>query len=196
MTILVSSHFADPAHQCQHVFRGLLKALSRPGSVVALPSPSNPPAPFGGVLAAAALTLFDLDSPVWLDEAFDLEAVRQYLHFHTGAPLVEAPGAASFALIGAAVHMPRLEAFANGQAAYPDRSTTLFLKVPALTGGPAIALRGPGIEQAASVSPAGLPGWFWSAWNDNAERYPLGVDVFIADEHALIGLPRTARVSI
>jgi alpha-D-ribose 1-methylphosphonate 5-triphosphate synthase subunit PhnH len=196
MTVVVSSHFADPAHQCQQVFRGLLKAMSRPGHAIALPAPSNPLAPFGGALAAAALTLFDLDSPVWLDAAFDVEPVRQYLHLHTGAPLVGVPGAATFALIGAADRMPRLEAFASGEAAYPDRSTTLFVKVPALTGGTAVSLRGPGIEYMASVSPAGLPGWFWPAWNDNAERYPLGVDVFIADEHALIGLPRTARVMI
>lgn len=196
MTFTVAPHFADPAHECQRVFRGLLKALSRPGHVIAPPAPPSPPAPLGATLAAAALTLFDLDSPLWLDSTFDVEAVRQYLHFHTGAPLVEGPALAAFALIGDPGRMPRFDAFASGVAAYPDRSTTLLIKVPSLAGGPVVALRGPGIEHTASVSPMGLPDWFWPGWNENADRYPLGIDAFIADAHTLIGLPRTARIII
>lgn len=196
MTTIVAPHFIDPTQACQQVFRGLLTAISRPGRAIALPAPPSPPMPFGGALAATVLTLLDFDSPVWLDKAFDCQEVRQYLHFHTGAPLVAEPEASNFALIGAPDRMPRFDRFASGDAAYPDRSTTLLLKLPSLSGGMSVMLHGPGIEHLATASPPGLPEWFWPAWNDNADRYPLGIDILLADDHQVLGLPRTTKANI
>ena len=100
------------------------------------------------------------------------------------------------ALIAAPLAMPPLTVFACGLAAYPDRSATLVLQIPSLVGGQPVSLSGPGIEHSIAVAAAGLPDWFWPAWNENAERYPLGIDVFLADGEAVVGLPRTTRASI
>ncbi|WP_244608614.1 phosphonate C-P lyase system protein PhnH [Bradyrhizobium algeriense] len=191
---LIPSGFRDPVHEVQTAFRRLLKALSRPGTPVSLPGPDEPPAPMAGPLAAIALMLADADCPIWLDATLSTEPVRRYLHFHTNAPQVIDPKAATIALIGDAGRLAGLRGFHPGEAAYPDRSTTLVLQIPALTGGPAVRLSGPGIETTASLAPRGLPDWFWPFCRENAARYPLGVDIFITDDLSVIGLPRSTKV--
>ncbi len=117
MTVdLIPPAFRDPVHDAQSVFRRLLNALSRPGTLVSLPSPAQPPAPMGGPLAAIALTLADGDCPIWLDPALSMEPVRRYLHFHTNAPQVANPMAATVALIGNAGRLPGLGGFCPGEA--------------------------------------------------------------------------------
>ncbi|OPY94420.1 hypothetical protein A5906_13960 [Bradyrhizobium sacchari] len=188
--------FRDPVHDSQSAFRRLLRALSRPGTPVSLPGPAEAPEPMGGPLAAIALTLADADCPIWLDPALSTERVRRYLHFHTNAPQLADPRAAAIALIGDAGWLPGLNGFHPGDAPYPDRSTTLILQLPALTGGSTVRLSGPGIETTTSLAPLGLPNWFWPAWHENAARYPLGVDIFLTDDRAVVGLPRSTNVEV
>ncbi|MGY8685102.1 phosphonate C-P lyase system protein PhnH [Bradyrhizobium sp. UFLA05-153] len=190
---LIAPNFRDPVHESQSAFRRVLKALSRPGTPVSLPGPAQPPVPMGGPLAAIALTLADADCPIWLDPALSTEPVRRYLHFHTNAPQVADPKAAAIALIGDAGRLPPISGFHPGEAAYPDRSTTLVLQVPALTGGAPVRLSGPGIETTATLAPQGLPDWFWQVWRENAARYPLGVDIFLTDDSTVVGLPRSTK---
>ena len=90
--------FADPQLDAQRVFRQLLQAMARPGQVAPLDRLPDAPLPLGRAAAALALTLFDLDTPIWLSE--DLRAAAgDYLAFHTGAPLARDLGAASFVLV-------------------------------------------------------------------------------------------------
>ncbi len=115
----------------------------------------------------------------------------------TPAPLLPASRLkAVFALITDAAQMPPLTAFAVGEAAYPDRSTTLIMQIPSLMQGPTVTLEGPGIETSISVAPAGLPAWFWPTWAANSARYPLGIDIFMADAQSIMGLPRTTKVRL
>ncbi|WP_321897321.1 phosphonate C-P lyase system protein PhnH [Burkholderia cepacia] len=194
IAVPVAPHFGDPIHDAQAAFRGLLKALSRPGTRVPLPGSEMPPAPMGAALAAVALTLADGDCPVWLDAALDSADIHRYLHIHTNAARVAAPEAAVIALIAEPQDMPQFSVFRNGEAAYPDRSATIVIQVPALEGGGTVTLRGPGIETATKIAPRGLPDWFWPAWIENTSRYPLGVDIFLVDRGSVIGLPRTTKV--
>ena len=51
--------------------------------------------------AAIALTLFDHDTPLWLDPIMsETSDVAKWLKFHTGAPVIADPSVCSFALIG------------------------------------------------------------------------------------------------
>lgn len=194
--ITIAPHFVDPVHQSQRAFRGILTALARPGRIVEVCAPAGLPPRMEGAVAAIVLTLLDHDTPLWLDPAFLTEEIRRYLRYHTGAPRVVELAEAAFALIGQPGDMPPLDAFAPGEPAYPDRSATLVLQLPSLEGGQSVILSGPGIEHEIEAAPAGLPEWFWPAWNANAERYPLGVDAFLASGNRVMGLPRTARATI
>ncbi len=86
--------------------------------------------------AAIALTLFDHDTPVWLDPFLSETAeVKKWLKFHSGAPVVSDPSIASFALVSDGAALPQLDRFAFGSNEYPDRSTTVILQVDSLTQG-------------------------------------------------------------
>jgi len=189
----IASGFAQPVFDSQEAFRHALAALSRPGRIETLTRLPQGPSLLDPAAAALALTLFDFDSPVWLDSAAGNLSSEVFLRFHCGCPVVEEPRQARFALVGAASSMPRLAAFHPGDALYPDRSATVIIQILSLVGGPPVVLSGPGIATTASIAPRGLPDWFWSDWALNGALYPQGVDVLLVAANAILGLPRTVR---
>lgn len=189
--LAIQGGFDDPVLGSQGVFRALMHALARPGTVQPLPALPRPPAPLTPELAAVAQTLCDHDTPLWLDPALRDPAVADWLRFNTGAPIVDDPVEAAFAL---ALTLPEIAGFAQGTDEYPDRSTTIVLAVPAFDGGPALTLRGPGIESTATVAPTGLPDDFIAQWAGNRARFPRGVDLLLVSGGRVLGLPRTTRI--
>lgn len=182
---------ADPVHDAQRHFRGLLTALAHPGRAVTLAGAPEGPRPLDPATTAAALTLLDGDTPLWIDWIADTPPLRTYLKFHCGCPIIEHSPVAAFGLITDPANMPRLALFAQGVDQYPDRAATLLLQVPGLEGGPVVTLRGPGIQGSVEMAPAGLPDWFWNDWRLNAAQFPLGVDIFFTCGTTVVGLPRS-----
>src|SRR6202051_3159834 len=139
--------FADKVLSAQSTFRSVMDAMARPGSVQQIGIATGAPSPLMRGAAAIALTLFDHDTPVWLDAAMSATPdVKKWLKFHTGAPVIADSSICSFALIGDPKTLPALDRFAFGSNEYPDRSTTLILQVESLTQGAALELRGAGIH--------------------------------------------------
>lgn len=190
---MTAAAFCAPALQAQTVFRALLDALSRPGSPRALAPPlPTPPAGTGAGLYAAALTLVDFETPVWLAPA--LAGAAAELRFQLGAPLVERPDVAAFALVDDGTALPPLTDFAQGEDTYPDRSTTLLIEVAGLEPGGPWRLTGPGIAGEVRLAMDGLPADFTAQWASNHARFPRGVDVFLFAGASVVGLPRTTRI--
>jgi len=193
---VLSGGFADPVFGAQGSFRALMDALANPGLPQTLVAAEHP-AGLAPELAAVALTLCDHDTEVWLDPTLAGDAaVVAWLRFQTGAPLVAEPAQAQFALVSDAAALPALSRFALGSDEYPDRSTTIALAVTSLAGGPVLTLRGPGIKEARTIAPAGLPEGFLGQWADNRALFPRGVDVLLLSGGQVIGLPRTTRLSM
>jgi alpha-D-ribose 1-methylphosphonate 5-triphosphate synthase subunit PhnH len=188
--------FADPVHDTQAVFRTLLDALSRPGSVGVVENVLPEVQATRAELAAfaALLTLCDYATPVWLAQPDT--ALSSALRFHTGAPLVNEPGQAAFAYIHDASAMPVLESFALGAAESPEQSVTLLIRVEALTGGAPVVLSGPGIQHTATIAPLGLPEHFWRERAALAPLFPCGIDCYLVCGNTLIGLPRTTQAKV
>src|ERR1700731_3115122 len=130
--------FADKGLSAQSTFRSVMDAMARPGSVQRIAVSTGVPAAMMRGTAAIALTLFDHDTPVWLDpQMSETPDVTKWLRFHTGVPMGADSSVSSFAIIGDARALPPLDRFAFGSNEYPDRSTTLILQVGSLTEGPA-----------------------------------------------------------
>lgn len=187
----LAAGFADPVHDAQRTFSALMRAMAEPGRPVPLASDLDPPAPLTREAAATALALLDYETPVFLDRALAAApAVARFLRFHTGAPVVEDPAAARFALVADAAALPDLAAFAQGEPDYPDRSATLLVQVSAIEDGPLI-LEGPGIAGCRGFGATPLPADFAARLAANRAAYPLGVDLFLVAPGAICGLPRT-----
>lgn len=185
--------FVDPVREAQTLFRRIMEATARPGRIEDLSSAPDAPDGLDRAAGGVALTLFDFETPVWLDPALRGAAVEGWLRFHCGCPLTEAPERAAFAVVTEAARAPDLAAFDQGDAKYPDRSTTVVLRVEALSGGPPMTLTGPGIKGATSIAPLGLPVHFWRQFADNNSAFQFGVDVLLVAGDRLMALPRSAR---
>jgi len=177
--------FANFPFDSARAFRAILQALSRPGQIVTLTG-AIPPAPLSPAAGIAALTLLDATTPVHLAGPHDTEALRQWLTFHTGAPLV-GPAEAAFA-IGTWDWLCPVARFAIGTSEYPDRAATLIVEMAELTMQGA-RLTGPGIQGTARLS---LPEI--AAFVANGALFPLGFDALLTCGHQLAGLPRSTRV--
>jgi alpha-D-ribose 1-methylphosphonate 5-triphosphate synthase subunit PhnH len=187
--------FADKVLSAQSTFRSVMEAMGRPGSVQRIVAAAGAPAAMMRGTAAIALTLFDHDTPVWLDPLMSgTSDVAKWLKFHTGAPVVADSQICSFALIGDARALPALDRFAFGTNEYPDRSTTLILQVESLTQGPGLELRGPGIDGTAVLQAAIQPADLFERLAINAALFPRGIDVVLVHDDRIVAIPRTTRL--
>ena len=189
----LAAGFADAPHDAQRVFRAVLDAFAHPGRIVRLPANLEAPTALSTAAAAFLLTLVDRDTPLWLAPDFDKDDVRAYLRFHTGTPLAAHQGDALFALVSSG-REGLLDGFNIGTDAYPDRSATLLIEASDLRTGPAVTLRGPGIDGTAQATVAGLAAGFWRDWAANNALFPCGVDVVFAAGSELLALPRSIAV--
>jgi alpha-D-ribose 1-methylphosphonate 5-triphosphate synthase subunit PhnH len=188
--------FADKVLSAQSTFRSVMDAMARPGSVQRIGSAAGAPAAMMRGAAAIALTLFDHDTPVWLDGRMQATAdVAKWLKFHTSAPVVTDSSIASFALVGDSENLPALDRFAFGSNEYPDRSTTLILQVESLTGGPVVELQGPGIDGSATLRASIRPRDLFERLAINGALFPRGIDVVLVHDDSIVAIPRTTRLA-
>ncbi|MGJ4994542.1 phosphonate C-P lyase system protein PhnH [Bradyrhizobium sp. HKCCYLR20261] len=187
--------FSDKVLAAQSTFRTVMEAMARPGSVRHIEAPVGRPACLMHGTAAIALTLFDHDTPIWLDAPLAAAAeVGAWLKFHTGAPITGKPSQASFALVAAPDTLPDFSSFALGSAEYPDRSTTLILQVASLSAGRTFQLRGPGIDGTATFAASIAPADLFERLSINERLFPRGIDVVLVDGSSIVAIPRTARL--
>lgn len=184
--------FSDPVLDSQSVFRALMNAMARPASIARVQTPMVPPSPLGLAAGAIACALIDADTPFWLDAAFDGDALKSWLAFHTGGQPAISMAEAVFALVGVPFSMPAFDRFAQGTQEYPDRSATLILQLESLESGEPLAFKGPGIKDVATIAPRGLPRSFGAQWVVNRKRFPRGVDLVLAAGDVFACLPRSA----
>jgi alpha-D-ribose 1-methylphosphonate 5-triphosphate synthase subunit PhnH len=186
--------FADKVLSAQSTFRSVMDAMARPGSIQRIASTAGAPVGMMRGAAAIALTLFDHDTPVWLDPQLADTGVAAWLKFHTGAPVTVDASEASFALVTDGASLPALDSFALGSSEYPDRSTTVILQVESLNKGLAYELRGPGIDGATTLNATIAPGDLFERLAINANLFPRGIDVVLVHDDAIVAIPRTTRL--
>lgn len=199
----VGAGFSDLALGSQAVFRAALEALSHPGRIVDLPHDAEVPRHGHAASAALLLALLDPDCKLWLSPTLAKSDAAAWLRFHCGCVIVEDPSQAQFAWIAGGDEAPALERFAQGSDTYPDQSATCVVDVPSLADGDDTegwTLRGPGIRTETRLCVDGLP-------PERAEKliaqraaqqaaFPRGVDLFLATEHQIVGLPRTTHIEL
>ena len=176
--------FADAPVQAARAFRAAMRVMARPGTIEVL-DVARPPAPVSPAAGTLLLTLCDPETGLFLAPGHDTPALRDWIAFHIGAPIVAAQEA-QFAL-GAWDALHPITQFPIGTPEYPNRSATLIVEMAQLsaTGTP---LTGPGIRDRAELS---LPDA--EAMRANASLFPLGLDFFLTCGDRVAALPRSTK---
>ena len=187
--------FGEPVFHAQSVFKLMMDAMARPGTIQTVARNAMPPAPLGVAAGAIALTLCDHDTPVWLSAGLAKSAVPQWLGFHTGAPVTSEKAEARFAFAEAGTPLSSFGLFAAGTQEYPDRSTTLVIELADLEAGRRLALTGPGIKTVTDIAPLGLSDTFLRLWTENRALFPRGIDIMLTSGCRFLCLPRTAKIT-
>lgn len=177
--------FADAPRDAAFAFRGLMRALARPGSIEVVEG-AKPPSPLSVAAGSLILTLADGDTPIHLAGVSDTDAARGWIGFHTGASVVT-PQKAVFA-IGRWEDLLPLSSYAIGTPEYPDRSATLIVECDTLEQS-GNRLTGPGIRESAALS---LPDP--DALVRNNALFPLGLDFYFTCGNQVAALPRSTRI--
>jgi alpha-D-ribose 1-methylphosphonate 5-triphosphate synthase subunit PhnH len=187
--------FADKVLSAQTTFRSVMDAMARPGTVCRVTASVGTPSSLMRGTAAIALTLFDHDTPIWLDRTMAATPeIAKWLKFHSGAPVIADGSVCSFALAACGSELPAFDNFSFGSNEYPDRSTTLILQVESLDEGRAYELCGPGIDGTAILQAVIEPDNLFERLAINATLFPRGLDVVLVHDDAVVAIPRTTRL--
>lgn len=190
----VKRGFEKPALESQRLFRLIMDAIAQPGLIQDLSDAPVPPAGINRATGAIALTLFDFETTIWLDPALRGGEVEAWLRFHCGCPMTLETREAEFAIITDTATAPTLVEFNQGDAKYPELSTTLIIEVQTLNNNQGQTIRGPGIQTTRDVGVEGLPENFWEQFSDNHKLFQFGVDVMLTHDCNVMGLPRTVQI--
>ncbi|PLY14536.1 MAG: phosphonate C-P lyase system protein PhnH [Sedimenticola sp.] len=186
--------FDNPEYASQQVFRQVMNAMARPGTVVDLPDVDT----VGSLHTASmalCLSFFDYETTVWLSDGLKKnELFNQTLQFHCGCSITENPSTAGFALIGDLMDLPSLSVFSPGNEEYPDRSTSVVIQVDYLSHMGGVRLQGPGVKGDVRLDAPVFTIDFLQQWNENHQIFPLGVDVYLACGRQVAVLPRTVML--
>lgn len=189
--------FADPVMDAQVTFRTIMQAFAEPGTLQTLPEATlatlEPPVGLSRGAAAILLALADFETPVHLEK--NGGAIAAFLRFHTGCPIVDAPAKSGFAHVADGAVFDDLGRYAQGTLEYPDRSTTLIIEVESLSQGTPLTLAGPGIAGTRTVRLSPIHPDLPQRLAENTALFPQGVDLLFTDGRAIVGLPRSTRVT-
>ncbi|CAN0583747.1 unnamed protein product [Ectocarpus sp. 12 AP-2014] len=184
-TAALTGGFSNAPVDAAHAFRAVMTVMARPGEIRTLDQ-ATPPAPLSVAAGTLILTLCDPETGLYLAGACDNAQVREWVAFHTGAPIVAAE-VATFA-VGQWGDLAPLSRFPVGTPEYPDRSASLIVECDGLEASGTV-LEGPGIRDTARLN---LPEV--SAFAANHTLYPLGLDFYFTAGDSIAALPRSTAV--
>lgn len=190
--------------QAQSIFRLLLRAMARPGSVVELSdleiySPARNKYPF-----LILFTLLDhevgfavLDSKANADD----KALSEYISANTASRDLSIEEA-DFVLIFGGASKGALWRMRRGSLEYPDESATILCDVERIEEGFSpqslhLELSGPGIPSRRTVSIEGADQDLFVELAEVNQEFPLGVDAIFSDRMGrVVCLPRSTEVKL
>lgn len=177
----------------QNVYRDLLMAMSRPGTVRKLMPEIS--LIWGSGLMAATATLIDQEVSFHVVE--DESLARSISHTTHGRVLPAEQ--ADFILMPAGTSKGLIKRVRRGRAEYPDQGATLIYQVELLKEGRSdsyLQLTGPGIKETAQLTIEGVDLDDLLQLSAVNSQYPLGVDVLLTDRHNQVAaIPRSVAVA-
>lgn len=173
--------------QAQAVYRAVLDAFARPGTIRLLPRTAYPSA------LLSAMSLADLETGTHLLEAPG-EEWTSVLATATGAPQTSLRDA-KFVTALRPLTDDELGEVSVGTPLSPESGATVIIAVDSVRGGDAVRLTGPGVPQPIEFAPHGISTGIWETRERLVSAFPTGVDLlFVGRDGDLVGIPRTTVV--
>lgn len=186
----------DKVFDTQRIYRLILDAMARPGTVNSLSAfKLQPPSGLNPAAAAVALTLFD--SETCFSVLPSDQAIIDYLMLNSGAAVCPVH-AAEFILVSGREEVPEINEVCCGTLISPEKGATLIMMVDSLmttVHGSKLVLRGPGIKDSSCLNISGLDKENIRAISEMNQEYPLGVDVIYVDHAGNVAcVPRSSAL--
>lgn len=190
----------DLVHDIQTAYRKVVDAMSRPGQLADLTDEAGKADRDTGCYSSTlviARMLLDTEVSFKVLSA-DEERVTNVFNQLTYAKAVTAEQADYIFVLHNATPEQLLRAFESakiGELTDPHHSATIIVETASLSEGDVLTLAGPGIRHSATAKMTASMDWVDVREEKNAE-FPLGIDlIFVDNDHRLLGLPRTTKVS-
>lgn len=187
----------DTVHDLQHVYRKLIDAMSRPGTVQDIGSEIEKLGDFKGNEGALLVAMTVLDTEVTFHVFSEKqEEVSQLISQLTNAKQAEAEEAdflfvlhdAAEGSLEAAIRRAKAGTLVN-----PHESATIIAWTSSLSDGNQIVLTGPGIKSETAAKLSLGDEWMKAREEKNSE-FPCGIDLIIIAGSSLLCLPRTTQI--
>ncbi|MCM3170436.1 phosphonate C-P lyase system protein PhnH [Peribacillus frigoritolerans] len=189
----------DVVHDIQTVYRKLVTATSRPGTLVVLDREARTSDVQMECLSSAILlarTVLDPEVSFKVISKAE-EAVSRMINQLTYSKPVDLPEADFIFILHDASEEQMKEALNKakvGNLLNPHESAMIILEVPDVTKGDSMILSGPGIQDESFLSLPNVSAWL-AARNEKNMEFPLGIDMYFVDQQdRLIALPRTTQI--
>lgn len=193
---MIDATILQSPEQAAHAFRAILRSFSTPAVPVFIAAVDDAPLPLLPAAASALLTLADYQTPIWLSPDLNVDIVRKYLRFHTGAAIVANAMEAVFVLS----NVSEVDTFTSqlnlGSHEYPDRSTTVILQVSGFARGHTVSVSGPGLKEPVQLSVEGVSRGMWQHMQKNSSYFPVGNDFMFASAKEIMALPRSQQIKM
>ncbi|MEF2093580.1 phosphonate C-P lyase system protein PhnH [Bacillus sp. CFBP9009] len=189
----------DVVHDIQTVYRKLVTATSRPGTLVVLEREARTLGVQMECLSSTILlALTVLDPEVTFNViAKEEEEVSRMINQLTYSKPVDLPEADFIFILHDASEEQMKEAMTKakvGNLLNPHESAMIILEVPDVTKGDSMILSGPGIQEESFISLPNVSAWL-GVRNEKNIEFPLGIDMYFVDQQdRLIALPRTTQI--
>lgn len=195
MPSLAYEYLVDASMQ-QSTYRGILRALSYPGTIVSTVT-EGISAEGGGegefeCLHHVVATL--LDSTVSCADPSGLvpDALRDFLGYRSIGT-----SQADFVLASGKMGWSRSETPRLGDLFRPHLGATMILLCDRLGEGPLrLRVSGPGVKGSQTLKVDGLSVSWIECRHDWVAKFPMGVDLLLCDQNQVVGIPRTSIVEL
>ncbi|MFA1712000.1 phosphonate C-P lyase system protein PhnH [Peribacillus frigoritolerans] len=189
----------DVVHDIQTVYRKLVTATSRPGTLVVLDREARTLDVQMECLSSTILlarTVLDPEVSFKVISKAE-EAVSRMINQLTYSKPVDLPEADFIFILHDASEEQMKEALNKakvGNLLNPHESAMIILEVPDVSKGDSMILSGPGIQDESFLSLPNVSAWL-AERNEKNMEFPLGIDMYFVDQQdRLIALPRTTQI--
>jgi alpha-D-ribose 1-methylphosphonate 5-triphosphate synthase subunit PhnH len=189
----------DIVHDIQTVYRKLVTATSRPGTLVVLEREAKTlDVQMECLSSTILLARTVLDPEVTFKViAKEEEAVSRMINQLTYSRPADLQEADFIFILHDASDEQMKEAMTKakvGNLLNPHESAMIILEVPDVTKGDSMILSGPGIQEESFISLPNVSSWL-GVRNEKNMEFPLGIDMYFVDQQdRLIALPRTTQI--